>query len=606
MPELISGGPTIPVQLMNRVDSGRAVFFCGAGVSVGTGSGLPTFAGLVQHVYDESRIKPDEVEKEALHHDEPDQAKRRPQLDKALDLLERRHRLGADALRRTVIERLSKAPTGALVVHKALIALSRHEKGVRLVTTNFDTRFEEAEPDLMYIDAAPKLPVPKQHSWKSVVHLHGRIGTDDDGTDLVLTAADFGRAYLTERWAARFVTELFREFTVVFVGYSVADPVMSYMVDALAAERKKGAPFADAYAFASYDGTPAGRAKAHDTWHAKNVEPILYETQNDARDRYRLLNETLIKWAAIQSDPLHARPQIASKEITKLPAGPDDPVVERVVWALQNPSATEALANAPPIVDQDEFTKVERWLEYFSEAGLLQFPAGEARPGAIGEDGGFIRLVDSGFHRGNPRTLDATRRYLARWIARHAHVPQVLTWVARKGGCMHAGMKSEIRMQLGSEDAGIPPRLRLLWSVLLKQEPLNRWDFLWTRDHYRVAADASERREIEDEGVASLEPHLRVLAGPSSKVRFKQYHGEGANSHFPRRSLRSPRIGRRRQRPSAPDRINPGESRLPRTTRTDVVEAPREGPGAREGCRRHLSRLVNLQAIHCTARAKPP
>ena len=262
MPELVSGGPTIPVQLMNRLDSGRAVFFCGAGVSVGTGSGLPTFVDLVQHVYDKNGMTADEVEKQALHLDEPDEAKRRPQLDKALDLLERRDRLGATVLRRTVIERLSKDPTGKLAVHKALIALSRHANGVRLVTTNFDKRFEEAEPDLKLIDAAPKLPVPKRHSWKSLVHLHGRIGEDDDGTDLVLTAADFGRAYLTERWAARFVTELFREFTVVFVGYSVADPVMSYMVDALAAERAKGAQFADAYAFASYDGTPAGLAKA--------------------------------------------------------------------------------------------------------------------------------------------------------------------------------------------------------------------------------------------------------------------------------------------------------------------------------------------------------
>lgn len=519
MPELVSGGPIIPVKLMNRLDSGRAVFFCGAGVSVGTGSGLPTFVDLVKHVYDKNGMAPDDVEKEALHHDEPDKKKRRPQLDKALDLLERSHRLGAPALRRTVIERLSEAPTGALPVHKALIALSRHGDGVRLVTTNFDQRFEEAEPDLKYIDAAPKLPIPRRHSWKSLVHLHGRINEDDDGTNLVLTAADFGRAYLTDRWAARFVTELFREFTVVFVGYSVADPVMSYMVDALAAERKKGAQFADAYAFASYDGTPAGRAKTQDIWRAKNVDPILF----DKRNRHQLLTDTLERWATIQSDPLRARPQIAINEIAKLPAGPDDPVVERVVWALESPSAAQALAKAPAIVDEDEFTKIGRWLEYFSEAGLLQFPAGEARTAAIGEDGGFIRLVDSGFHRGSANTLDATRSHLARWIARHAHVPQVLTWVAQKGGCMHAGLKSQIRMQLGTKDTGIPPRLRLLWSVLLKQEPLNRWDLLWTSDHYKAAKDASERREIEDEVVASLEPHLRVLAGPSSTVRFKQY-----------------------------------------------------------------------------------
>ena len=529
MPELISGGPIIPVQLMNKLDSGRIVFFCGAGVSVGTGSGLPTFADLVQHVYGANGIRPDEVEKLALHLDEPDEDKRRPQLDKALDLLEKPHRLGAQALRRTVIERLSQPATGELAIHKALIALSRHARGVRLVTTNFDNRFVEAKPDLTRVDAAPKLPVPKRHSWASLVHLHGRIVKDDDGSDLVLTAADFGRAYLTERWAARFVTELFREFTVVFVGYSVADPVMSYMVDALAAERAKGAQFADAYAFASYDGTPEGLAKARDTWRAKNVDPILY----DLRDHHRLLTETLSKWAAIQTDPLYARPQIATNDITKLPGGPDDPVVDRVVWALQSPAAASALASAPPIEDEEEFTKVEQWLERFTQAGLLQFPAGDAGPGAIGEDGKFMRLVDSGFQRRNPGTLDATRRQLARWIARHAHVPQVLTWVVRNGGCMHAALKSDIRFELSSEDADIPSRLRFLWTVLLKQEPMNPWEFLWTSDHYKAADQESELREIEYEVIASMEPHLRVLAGPSYNVRFAQYMNEAVGAISP-------------------------------------------------------------------------
>ena len=241
MPELIADGPTIPVRLMNELDSGRVVFFCGAGVSAGPGSGLPGFADLVQHVYTKNRMEPEGVEREAFDLDEQNSDRRRPNFDEALGLLEGPDRLGTQALRRTVINRLSAQPTGPLGLHEALITLSRVEQGVRLVTTNFDNRFVEAGLHERLVDAAPKLPVPKRHSWSSLVHLHGRIFPNDDGSNLVLTAADFGRAYLTEQWAARFVTELFREFTVVFVGYSIGDPVMSYMVDALAAERAKGA-----------------------------------------------------------------------------------------------------------------------------------------------------------------------------------------------------------------------------------------------------------------------------------------------------------------------------------------------------------------------------
>ena len=185
MPELVPDGPIIPVQLMNEVDSGRVVFFCGAGISAAAGSDLPGFAGLVRHVYTVNHMEPDAVEREALDWDEPDPDRRRPKFDKALGLLERKERLGPQALRDTVIERLSKEPTGPLHVHEALIDLSRNQQGVRLITTNFDKRFVEAGLDEQHMDTAPKLPVPKRHNWSSLVHLHGRIFPNDDGSNLV-------------------------------------------------------------------------------------------------------------------------------------------------------------------------------------------------------------------------------------------------------------------------------------------------------------------------------------------------------------------------------------------------------------------------------------
>ena len=79
MPELVSNGPRIPVHLMNEVDTGGVVFFCGAGISTGDGSELPSFAELVDHVYEANRMgkDEDEVEREALHLDEPDCQRRR-------------------------------------------------------------------------------------------------------------------------------------------------------------------------------------------------------------------------------------------------------------------------------------------------------------------------------------------------------------------------------------------------------------------------------------------------------------------------------------------------------------------------------------------------
>ena len=518
MPELVPKGPTIPVEVMNRLDSGVVVFFCGAGVSVGKGSNLPTFAELVGQVYKENATKPNDVEREALHCEEPDPGRRKPQYDKALGLLERR--LGRAAVRGTVIDLLSTKATPPLEAHQALIELSRTGRGLRLVTTNFDRRFVEAGLNEELVDTAPKLPVPKRHDWASLVHLHGRILPDDDGLKLVLTGADFGRAYLTERWAARFVTELFREFTVVFVGYSVSDPVMGYIVDALAAERELGASFTKAFAFADFDGRVAdSRARARDAWLAKNIEPILY----DKEDGHRLLTETLTEWARIRTDPLHARTRIALNGMKQLPAGRDDPLVERVAWALQDRAAAQALAKEPPVRDEADFARVETWLEMFAHTGLLRFAAGEGNPGAVGEHPGFVRLVDSGYQMRNPRTLDATRQALARWMANHLHVPQVLGWVLRNGGCMHPGLKEEVQARLGTAGSDIPERLRLLWTVLLNHEPTGFWTFLWTSDHYENAASMAERRDIADAVVKAMEPRLTVLKGPSSIKALDRY-----------------------------------------------------------------------------------
>ena len=519
MPELVADGPTIPVHLMNELDSGRVTFFCGAGISAGPGSGLPGFGDLVQHVYTANHMEVDPVEREALDLEEVDSSRRHPNFDKALGLLERPERLGTVALRQSVMERLSRPPTGPLSVHGALIVLSQRERGVRLITTNFDNRFVDAGLGEEAIDAAPKLPVPKPHNWSSLVHLHGRIVPNDDGSNLVLTAADFGRAYLTEQWAARFVTELFREFTVVFVGYSLGDPVMSYMVDALAAERGKGARFATAYAFADHDDSSVGKQRARDGWLAKNVVPILY----DRRDDHRLLGDTLIEWARIRNDPFQARSQIAINEITKMPTGPDDPAVERVAWALQDPVAAKALADETPIQEEADFAKLEKWLEMFAEKGLLWCAAEDANPGAGDQDPAFVRLVESGLREGNPQNLDRTRAHLARWLASHLHVPGLLAWVVRSGGQMHPGLRHEVQRRLADAELKIPSRLRLLWTVLSDSEPADPWSFIWTSDRHGAAKSEFERHRIEDEVIECFAPRLVVRSGPGSHLAFRQY-----------------------------------------------------------------------------------
>lgn len=514
MPELVEHGPNIPFKLMNELDDGRVVFFCGAGISMA--SGLPNFGGLVEHIYDQTGERKTDLEQRLIAAE---------QYDKALGQLE--GRLNEGRLRQVVIERLSKkAKRGSIEIHKTLVSLSQTSEGLRLITTNFDNRFQSAGVKIGQIDAAPKLPVPKAHNWHSLTYLHGRITAGSKGNDLVLTGADFGRAYLTERWAARFISELFREFTVVFVGYSLNDPVMSYMVDALAAERKKGVRYNVAYAFGSFDD-PGKQQEIETAWRGKSVEPILYHApEND----HALLNKTLAEWARIRKDPFHARAQIAVNGIGTLPSGVSDPIAERVTWALRDPTAAQALANAPAITEEDDYPKLVAWLEIFSQCGLLSTPA-------LDKDGKLSPPVNAvGIWRTTrmPPDLDRVGRFLCDWIAKHLHVPQVLGWVVKLGGHLHPNLQMEIHRALSEKKplVEIDPRLRLLWSILLETPLDDDTRDIWIEQRLARASDGAaridEKRYIYAQLIASLRPLLLVKPGASSLRSFRRvYDNDG-------------------------------------------------------------------------------
>lgn len=505
MPELVRDGPDVPPGLLNQLDDGRVVFFCGAGVSMGAPSGLPNFRGLLCHVYQDNHLKPDDIEREALEECE---------YDKAFELLERPGRLRSQQLYESVAERLSALPAGPLQIHRDLLALSRVERGHQLVTTNFDNRFREAAVELLghnqqlWTHDAPALPVPKRDRWSTLVHLHGRIQPGGRRSDLVLTSGDFGRAYLTERWAARFVTALFREFTVVFVGYSLSDPVMKYLVDAVAAERAKGGDLGMAYAFDGCD--PKERAKVGVAWTARNVVPILYDQRND----HSLLRDTFGNWVDVRRYP-KSRARIALDGIQKLAGPPDDREAARVTWALERPEVARELAQAPPFTDEQDFLKIERWLDLFAEAGLLSGvahgPDTTDRP---------VHLVDDGSRSRSPLRLGEATYQLACWIARHLHVPQVLGWVVRNGGRVHPQLRWEIRRNLADPAETIPPRLRHLWTVVLGEQEPDPRRLLFLEEQYQKA-DGTEKHRLEEVVLSSLVPRLTVLPGPSDRAVFR-------------------------------------------------------------------------------------
>ncbi|MBS4049311.1 MAG: SIR2 family protein [Alphaproteobacteria bacterium] len=508
MPELIKGGPVLPVELLRLHDEGKVVFFCGAGVSMATG--LPSFAKLVDDIYEAIGETLTAYEASLL---------KAGQYDKVLGILE--DRMIDGSMREAVAKILGKSWSGSLDVHKDLLTLSKvKDGGFRLVTTNFDARFAETgDIDEKYIMDAPRLPLPKHGVWRTLVHLHGRLHPTSTLDQMVLTSADFGRAYLTERWASRFITELFRTYTVVFVGYSLADPVMGYMVDALAAERSKGQTFQKAYAFAQYKGGPKAREAEVEAWRAKKVEPLLFEIKNRRRtgDPFELLNRTLSEWAKIQRDPLGYRTRIALSGIKTLPSGLADPEAQKVCWAISNPAVARELSELPPAKEPKDFPAIAAWMEVFDQYGLLSVLARSAAPGADPKPSSQVPADH----------LDSVRRYLASWVAKHCHVPQVFGWVITHGHRLDNEFQNIVRYRLSlTPDAkvDIPPtdkRLRLLWMVMIYDHQ-RTIDEAMTWDQLHAAALSEvERRIVEQSFLAALKPRLVVRPGESLRRRFR-------------------------------------------------------------------------------------
>ncbi|WP_158755496.1 anti-phage defense-associated sirtuin Dsr1 [Dyella sp. S184] len=491
--QFIKNGPDIPERLLQAHEDGRVVFFCGAGISYP--AGLPGFKELVDDIYTHLGATRDPIEKEAFD---------RGQYDATIDHLER-YITGRRAVVRAALAKILGRPKlrrkGATATHRALLQLATdRDSNVRLITTNFDRIFEYViRCDRLSIPtyAAPSLPIPKISRWNGLVYLHGVLpkGQDEVALNrLILSSGDFGLAYLTERWAARFVSELFRNFTVCFVGYTINDPVLRYMMDAFAADRTLGEASPEAYAFAHCGNV--GMEQSRIAWEAKGVTPMLYGMPTNERDHVAL-HQTIDVWADIYRDGVLGKERIVAQYAVNPPISStvDDDYVGRVLWAISHETGLPAkrfaeLDPVPPL----------SWLEplsqdRFNHDDLARFgvPAKARRDDKLAFS---LLLRPAPYQRARKMGLveadqagqewDDVMPYLAVWLTRHLNNPDLLLWIAKRGGQLNerfaliiwyrietldklqrGGRVEELaRIRTAAPDAVPGPLMRTLWDLV--------------------------------------------------------------------------------------------------------------------------------------------
>jgi hypothetical protein len=226
--------------ILDALRDDRLVVFAGAGVSMGPPSNLASFWGLTCDIAQGTGLTPTQSEP----------------LDRFLGQLNHRN----VAIHERAAQVLSPTGSAPNALHHDLLRLFRTADSIKLITTNFDLHFETAANALFGavpdVYRAPALPLG--YEFSGIVHVHGALPR---ARDLVLTDADFGRAYLTEGWARRFIVDVFRQYTVLFVGYRHNDVVMNYLARALPADSVAGR-----FALTDEDGN----------WELLGIKPIRF------------------------------------------------------------------------------------------------------------------------------------------------------------------------------------------------------------------------------------------------------------------------------------------------------------------------------------------
>ena len=542
--QFIAHGPEIPEALLQAHEEGRVVFFCGAGISYP--AALPGFKGLVDQICRRVGTQLTPIESEAYS---------QSKFDAVLDLLERRLPGQRLAVRKELSEILKPRlrRKGAQATHAALLELARTREGaVRLVTTNFDRIFEHVlkrNRKKTGIYTAPMLPIPKNSRWDGIVYLHGLLPGEPDESALhrlVLSSGDFGLAYLVERWAARFVSELFRHYVVCFVGYSINDPVLRYMMDALAADQMQGEVIPPAYALGECQ---EGEEEAKTIeWKLKNVIPILYDPKSD----HSSLHKTIQAWAETWRDGTLGKERIVSDYAIARPSAStkQDDFVGRMLWALSHESGLPARRFA----DFNPVPALE-WLEAFTESryghsDLSRF----AVPPLARVD---KKLNFSLIQRPVPYTLaplmslvswgpaysqwDEVMFNLARWLVRHLNDPKLMLWLVQRGAHLNErfawliereldriatfereGKAADLAALQANAPNAIPRDLmRILWRILLTGRVKTRSNNL---EFYRW------RERFKRDGLTpSVRVDLREVFAPKVVLRPSIRWNEGVD-----------------------------------------------------------------------------
>lgn len=470
-------GPSLPSHLLEEQGQGNVIFFCGAGISVP--AGLDSFAKLTNRIItglDSTKARLALADGQSF--------------DRVFNVLVRE--FGRQEIDRQIYRALSVDKPGTLKHHRDILALSRGAGGSpQVVTTNFDRLFEMAGKALRPI-IPPGLPdIELNQPIRGVVYLHGRLADPNEADEVpsyVISSADFGRAYLAEGWATRFVKSLREKYTIVLLGYSADDPPMRYLLEGL------NVRVGITYQSPIYVFTDQTADEAEENWQDRGVTPICYGQDKT----HSHLWSTISAWAkaARSSDRWDNRlitfAQSSPAKLKPFERG-------QVVQLVSTKKGAKAFAEADPAPQAEwlcvfdphvRFLKPRRasWEKDADEIDPQDFygldddparpsssenrlvPDGAHNPLAWQKGDGFQpeRTALQGWSTLWHNPLPDRLHHLARWFGARCHEPAAIWWAAgwqRLNPHMHSFVSNRVRSRHGKD---MPPLAQMIWTLYLE------------------------------------------------------------------------------------------------------------------------------------------
>jgi len=397
-------GIDFPEGLIDAQRDGNLVVFAGAGVSMGQPANYPSSRVLAEMVGG-AAYQIGNTERE----------------DQFLGRLEQ-----ADVpVRQRMKQFLSNPESRPTPLHHLLIDLFRDKSQIRLVTTNLDTHFTTAarisgaQPDFYY---APALPLG--HRFTGIVYLHGCVGRNEN--EFVLTDADFGRAYLTEGWATRFLQALFQQYTVLFIGYSHDDTVINYLA--------RGLPPHARPRFVLTSQTHK------DHWSLIKMGVLSYSSANN----HIALTEGVRGWVELsRMGALDHERRVET--IVSSPPPPDGEEADYIAQVIDDPGAVHFFTS---------YAHSVQWMRWAEEHGVFRYLFRETQFDAAAEIGNVAQ-------------------HLARWFASNfviKHVDEAIALVRRLGRPLSFPLWDEIAATLAT-DSSRPAGVLARWAAILFPPP---------------------------------------------------------------------------------------------------------------------------------------